>query len=101
MWLFALFDLPVKTQEQRRRHAKFRKDLMANGFVRLQLSVYARYCPSEESATAYRRAVRNLIPADGAVRLVSITDRQFARMESYIGQKKVPREEQPTQLMLF
>lgn len=101
MWLFALFDLPVKTQQQRRRYAQFRKELLANGFVRLQLSVYARYCPSDESAAAYRRTVRNEIPADGAVRLVSITDRQFARMESYIGAKRVQKEDRPLQLMLF
>ncbi len=43
MWLMAMFDLPVETREQRREYTQFRKLLLAQGFVQLQLSVYARF----------------------------------------------------------
>jgi CRISPR-associated protein Cas2 len=101
MWLFAMFDLPVDTKAARREHARFRKNLLAVGFMRLQFSVYARYCPSEEANVAYRNRVHSVLPPDGQVRLISITDRQFARMEVFFGKSRKPVEDPPAQLTLF
>ncbi|MCK6456484.1 MAG: CRISPR-associated endonuclease Cas2 [Phycisphaerae bacterium] len=101
MWLFAMFDLPVKTREQRRRYARFRKVLLADGFSQLQYSVYARYCASEEAATPHREYVRAALPDEGQVRLLAVTDRQFGKMENYVGKLRGPTEEKPIQLMLF
>ena len=101
MWLFAMFDLPVKTQAQRRRYAQFRKLLLSDGFCRIQYSVYARYCPSEEAASAHKEMVRSSLPDEGHVRVLSITDRQFGKMENYVGKKRKHTEEPPRQLMLF
>lgn len=96
-----MFDLPVKTRAQRRLYARFRKLLLSDGFCRIQYSVYARYCPSEESAQARREAVRHGLPPEGQVRLLSVTDRQFGKMDSYVGKKRTSTEEAPQQLMLF
>ena len=52
----------------------------------LQYSVYARYCASEEIADAYRARIRAELPAGGYVRVLAVTDRQFGKMESYIGE---------------
>lgn len=101
MWLFAMFDLPVATKAERKRYAKFRKILVEDGFSMLQFSVYARYCADEESAVAHRRHVRGAIPPEGHVRLLSITDRQFGKMENFIGKKPTPTEKSPQQLSLF
>lgn len=101
VWLFAMFDLPVKTRAQRRRYAQFRKLLLSDGFCRLQYSVYARYCPSEEAAAPHRALVRAGLPDEGQVRLLAVTDRQFGKMENYVGKKRGPAEKQPVQLMLF
>ena len=46
MWVVAMFDLPVETQQNRRDYARFRKALLKDGFMMLQFSVYARYLPS-------------------------------------------------------
>ena len=62
MWLMAMFDLPVEEKEDRRNYARFRKALLKDGFMMLQLSVYARYLPSEEAAEAHRRTVRAAVP---------------------------------------
>ena len=49
MWLFVFFDLPVVTKKERKIAATFRKNLMKDGFVMLQFSVYIRHCASKES----------------------------------------------------
>ena len=67
----------------------------------LQFSVYARYCPSEESSDAHRRHVRSALPPAGQVRLLSVTDQQFAKMEVYFGEKREKAEDPPLQFMLF
>ena len=101
MWLFAMFDLPVKTQVARREYARFRKSLLREGFCMLQYSVYARYCASEESSQVYRGHVQAVLPPEGQVRLVSVTDRQFEKMDVFFGKKRAPTEDPPAQLMLF
>lgn len=101
MWLFAMFDLPVMTTEDRRRYTRFRNALLKLGFTMLQFSVYARYCASEESSEIYRKRVRTAIPQDGFVRLLSVTDRQFGKMECFHGKKGAPPEKPPDQMMLL
>ena len=101
MWLFAMFDLPVDTKRARKRYAQFRKALLRDGFSMLQYSVYARYCASEERATAHRRRIRAVLPPEGYIRLLAVTDRQFGKMESYVGKTRRGAEEAPTQLTLF
>lgn len=101
MWLFAMFDLPVDSLEARRRYTQFRKALIREGFCMLQYSVYARYCPSEEVANVYKRRIRPLLPPDGQVRLLCVTERQFGKMEVYFGKKRGQVEDPPAQMMLF
>ncbi|HUU84799.1 MAG TPA: CRISPR-associated endonuclease Cas2 [Phycisphaerae bacterium] len=101
VWLFAMFDLPVKTRPQRRRYTRFRKLLLSDGFCRMQYSVYARYCPSEEASAAHRSLVHDGLPDEGQVRLLAVTDRQFGKMDNYVGKKCSDVERPPAQLMLF
>ncbi len=101
VWLFAMFDLPVQTKAQKRRYAQFRKLLLSDGFCRMQYSVYARYCPSEEASQAHKDLIRAGLPDEGQVRLLAVTDRQFGKMENYVGKRRKSAEEPPQQLMLF
>ena len=101
MWLFAMFDLPVTTAKARKRYTQFRKLLVRQGFSMLQYSVYARYCASEEMAAAHRSRIHSGLPPEGYVRLLAVTDRQFGKMESYIGEMTRTLEEPPSQLVLF
>ncbi len=101
MWLFAMFDLPVDEKELRREYSQFRAALIKQGFTMLQYSVYARYVPSEETEQVLRRRVHAALPSHGQVRLLSVTDRQFEKMEVYVGKKRKPVEDPPLQLLLF
>lgn len=101
MWLFAMFDLPVKTREERRRYVRFRKNLLREGFMQLQYSVYARYFESEEASTACRRRIAVRVPEDGRVRILHVTERQFGKMAVLFGKQLREPESPPEQLLLF
>ncbi len=101
VWLFAMFDLPVDDKDARRQYTQFRKALLKHGFSMLQYSVYARYFASEESSGAYRKCVQAVVPPDGQVRLMTVTDRQFGKMDVFLGRKRVAAEKPPKQLVLF
>lgn len=96
-----MFDLPVKEKVQRREYATFRKRLLELGFLRIQFSVYALFCASEEASLAKRRHVRASLPPQGQVRLISFTDKQFAAMEVYLGKAATAPEEPLSQGLLF
>lgn len=101
MWLFALFDLPVKTAKDRKEYALFRKELLKQGFTMLQFSVYARYCCDEQKGDLIRNHLRLHVPPHGQVRFVMITDHQFGKMEVFQNEKLIKTEEPPPQLLLF
>lgn len=101
VWMFAMFDLPVKSKQDRKRYAQFRKLLLREGFDMLQLSVYARYCESEEAAAAHRARLVAEIPGKGEVRILWVTDRQFGKMITVRSRKRREPEREPDQLVLF
>jgi len=101
VWIVAMFDLPTDTKQARKDYTVFRKALLKDGFAMFQYSVYARHCASEENAHVHYRRVKAFLPPDGEVRLFSLTDRQFSRMETYWGKKRRPEPPSPKQLELF
>lgn len=101
MWLFCLFDLPVDTKAARRAYAQFRKYLLKDGFQKVQYSVYARVCPSEAAAEVHTKRVEARIPADGEVRLICLTDKQFARQRIFWGKTRKQPPKPPKQLEFF
>ena len=101
VWLVALFDLPTDTPEARKAYGEFRKSLLKDGFSMLQYSVYGRYCPSEEKAKVHRRRIAVNLPPDGEVRVVTLTDVQYGKMEIFHGNQRRPVEAPPQQVELF
>ena len=101
MWLFAMFDLPVKKPSDRKAYTQFRKILIKEGFMMLQYSVYARYCSSSDRDNSILDHIRFLLPGKGQFRLISITDRQFGKMYVFQGAMREKPENPPEQLMLF
>lgn len=101
MWVIAMFDLPVHDKEARKRYAQFRKRLLKGGFARMQFSVYIRHASSRENAQVHIARVENALPEEGEVRVITVTDKQFERMEVFWGEKRKPPEPPPAQLELF
>jgi CRISPR-associated protein Cas2 len=101
VWIFAMFDLPTDTKEARKCYTDFRKNLLKDGFAMLQYSVYARHCASEENADVHYGRTKKCLPPDGEVRLITITDKQFSKMETFWGKLRKPAAQAPKQLELF
>lgn len=96
-----MFDLPTETPKQRKIYAQFRKQLLSNGFKMFQFSIYIRHCPSRETAQVYKRMLKNMVPEEGAIGVLEITDKQFEKIEIYIGKIHLDPPPAPRQLTLF
>jgi CRISPR-associated protein Cas2 len=101
MWLFVLFDLPTLTKEHRKLHTRFRKNLEKMGFSRAQFSVYINHYASEDATLSIQKRVQNMLPPEGNVRLLLVTDRQFGKMLVLNSRKKIQVEQPLPQVLLF
>ena len=71
MRILVIFDLPTLTSEDRKEYRNFRKYLIVSGFLMLQESVYSKLVLNTTSAN-----------------MLTITEKQFSRMEIVIGDKQ-------------
>lgn len=101
MWVLVFFDLPTDTKQERKAAARFRKDLMADGFTMFQFSIYLRHCSSRENMEVHQRRVQALVPEKGHVGMLSITDTQFGRMKIWFNAEEAEERDVPQQLELF
>ena len=101
MWVFVFFDLPVVTKKQRRKANIFRRELEKDGFTMMQYSVYTRHCASKESGEVHVNRVRRLVPEEGHVIILSVTDKQYSNIINFWGAKTKPIPEGPKQLEIF
>ncbi|MEI3177139.1 MAG: CRISPR-associated endonuclease Cas2 [Lachnospiraceae bacterium] len=88
MRMLCMFDLPVETEEQRRAYRIFRKNLIQEGFVMIQYSIYVRICPSREYANRLENRIKKGIPQEGNVRLLCVTEKQYADMKLLVGSRQ-------------
>lgn len=101
MWVLVFFDLPTETRKDRKIYAKFRKEILADGFSMFQFSIYLRHCPSKENADVHIKRVKKLLPEKGHVGIMCITDKQFGMMEIFRGHDAVETPGTVQQLELF
>lgn len=87
MRLLCMFDLPVETDVERRAYRTFRKNLIKEGFVMIQYSVYVRICPSREYAKRLEMRIKKFIPSEGNVRLLCVTEKQYSDMTLLVGSR--------------
>lgn len=101
MWVVVMFDLPVDTKKARSQYSQFRRFLLADGFAKMQFSVYIRHCASRENADVHMGRIELNMPPDGEVRVLVVTDKQFERMRVFWGKRRMPTEQPPKQLEFF
>ena len=87
MKIMVFFDLPVSTKKKRKAYAKFRKNLIAEGFIMVQYSVYARTVRNNDDAKKYVSRVKSFLPSEGSVRILTVTDKQYDSIEIVVGKK--------------
>ena len=101
MWLMVFFDLPVTTRSKRKAATDFRQFLLRDGYIMVQLSVYARLCQGQGGVDKHvNRLVTNL-PPEGSIRALQVTDRQYARMKLLLGTQKAEEKLGHEQLVLL
>ena len=86
MRILIFFDLPTITAADRRAYTGFRKYLIKNGFIMLQESVYSKLALNSTVCDAIVQNVRKNAPNDGLVQILTLTEKQFSRMEMIIGE---------------
>ena len=102
MRMLVFFDLPVGTRAERRAYTRFRRFLLNDGFDMIQFSVYGRILNGRDAEQKHmQRLVLNL-PPDGSVRVLTVTEKQYASMKLLCGMPLFQEKAvQAQQILLF
>lgn len=92
MRMLCMFDLPVDTESEKRAYRIFRKELLREGFIMIQYSVYMRTCPNRDYCRRLEKRIQRIAPDKGNIRLITITEKQYEDMKLIIGSKKETEE---------
>lgn len=95
------FDLPTETKKDRKLYTLFRDRLIKDGFTMFQFSIYLRHCASRENAEVHIKRVKSILPPNGHVGILCVTDKQFGNMELFVGKKEEKVTTPYQQLELF
>ena len=88
MRIIVFFDLPTLTSTDKKNYRQFRKFLIKNGFYMMQESVYCRMAHNQSVEANIKVAIRKNKPPEGLVQVLSVTEKQFQKMEFVTGNKK-------------
>lgn len=88
MRVILFYDLPTTTSELIKAANGFRKDLIKEGFLQLQESVYCKLLINGTSVNLLRDRIYKLMPKEGNVMLLTVTEKQFGAMEILVGDKQ-------------
>lgn len=86
MYMLVMFDLPVKSDSEKKYASSFRNFLKKDGFIMMQYSIYIRPILSEERYEKHIARVKKNIPPSGVIHTLRITDLQFRKMSTLISE---------------
>lgn len=81
-----MFDLPTLTSEQKREYRRFRKWLLEDGFVMMQMSIYSKIVLNENSAKLLTKRVDEVKAKEGVIQILVLTEKQFNNIEYVQGE---------------
>lgn len=85
MRTIVFFDLPNVYSKDKRNYLLFRKFLINEGFIMMQESVYSKIILNSQASTALLEKIRKKAPKKGLIQVLTITERQYAKIEYIIG----------------
>ncbi|MFR7854968.1 MAG: CRISPR-associated endonuclease Cas2 [Acutalibacteraceae bacterium] len=85
MRVLIFFDLPTETREDRRDYTRFRKFLIKSGYMMIQESVYSKLSLNSGQTDQIIEEVKKHRPQKGSVQILSITEKQYSKMEILSG----------------
>lgn len=86
MRIIVFFDLPTETNEDKRAYRHFRKALMKDGFIMMQESVYTKLLTTPSVENSVKNLIRKNKPSKGIVQVLTVTEKQFSKMEFVVGE---------------
>ncbi len=101
MRMICMFDLPSDTSQEQRIYRTFRKNLIKEGFIMIQYSVYMRTCPNRDYCKRLEKCIQKFIPEKGNIRLLVITEKQYDDMKIFIGSKSETEKTIGTERMII
>lgn len=102
MWVIAVYDCPMTTEDERYDYTVFRKRLLQENFVQLQNSLYVRHFPTLAIAEATIMRLRTHIPPGAQVAFFLVTDKQYGMTREFFGPRPTKKKpDLPEQIELF
>ena len=93
MRIIVFFDLPVTSRAKRKAANDFRRFLVKDGYIRLQLSVsYDGLCVGRDMLENTTNGLDANLPKEGSVRCLEVTEKQFVAMKVLLGDKDNARK---------
>ena len=87
MRMIIMFDMPTDTLEDKKAYRKFRKFLLSEGFLIHQYSVYSRLLLNGNANSLLIDRLQANNPKKGNITILTVTEKQFARMIYLYGEK--------------
>lgn len=86
MRMIVFFDLPVTEKAAQKAATKFRNFLINDGYLMVQYSVYSRVCNGYDAVKMHEKRLKQHLPPNGSVRLLTITEKQYESMQILLGE---------------
>ena len=96
-----MFDLPTGTRFERKAANGFRHDLLDMGFEMAQFSVYAKFCGGEPRRRAILTKVKEALPEEGKVDILTFTDKQYESIVRFENNTPTEISSRPRQFLLL
>lgn len=101
MRVIVFFDLPTDTAKDRRIYSKFRKNLIDEGFVMMQESVYSKLALNNSIVNSIKDKIHKSKPPKGIVQMMTITEKQYSEIEYVVGEKETTILDDTERLMII
>ena len=101
MRIIVFFDLPVVTIENKREYTRFRKYLIKSGFIMMQESVYCKMVLNQTAVINMVNNIRKNKPEKGLVQILTITEKQFSKIEFVTGEYESDVLQSDERLVIF
>lgn len=101
MRLMVFFDLPTLTKADKKAYVVFRRFLIQDGYDMIQWSVYGRIINGFDDLETHLKRLSTNLPAEGSVRCLQISEKQFAQMKLLVGVPKIQEKKINAQQLLL
>lgn len=88
MRIIVFFDLPTESASDKRNYRNFRKGLIKSGFMMMQESVYCKLVLNSNQSIQITNEVKKMRPEKGLVQILTVTEKQYSKMEIISGSNK-------------